>query len=254
MCEGRRSNGKEGKPKGLRKKDDDKKLFLTDLTGENDGALTEQCEIHVQQIAQLYEWDCGLACVRMCLSVLLDQAPSLQTLVALCRTTSVWTIDLAHILRSYSMRVIVTTTCVGANPSYKSAAFYASQIDGDIDRVNRLFSMAETAGISVIKTSISPAQLKRILLSGRYLAICLVDKAKLLYNDSAGNTQYTGHYILLHGFDSTTDSFYYKDPALYRNAGSYTGRLSSLVLDMARQSYGTDEDLIFVSISHCPSS
>lgn len=200
--------------------------------------------------------DCGLACAAMVLSVLVRPAPSLQALSELCRTTSVWTIDLAHVLRYYGIQVIVTTTCLGANPSYSSASFYAPHLEHDIARVNELFARADGAGINVIKASISSAQLKRLLRTCKYLAIALVDKTKTGHALQIGSPSgvvrldsgmvddtYTGHFILLHGYDSLADEYFFKDPAA--PVGS-NGRISPALLDEARQSYGTDEDLIFI--------
>lgn len=53
---------------------------------------------------------------------------------------------------------------------------------------------------------------------------------------------YQGHYILLIGYDRRKNHVYYRNP-------SFKNRVCSIAfgkLDEARQSYGTDEDVIFV--------
>lgn len=58
------------------------------------------------------------------------------------------------------------------------------------------------------------------------------------------NAAYTGHYVLLCGYDSAADCFSVCDPASARE------RLQVLAarLDAARRSYGTDEDLLLIAI------
>lgn len=52
---------------------------------------------------------------------------------------SIWTIDLAHLLRRFGADVAMTTTVVGANPEFSSEAFYAENLPEDERRVHQLF-------------------------------------------------------------------------------------------------------------------
>lgn len=55
-----------------------------------------------------------------------------------------------------------------------------------------------------------------------------------------GNINYVGHYIVLSGYDESTKKFKVHDPA------GYCYWVSETVLNEARKSYGTDEDMIVV--------
>lgn len=54
---------------------------------------------------------------------------------------SIWTIDLAHLLRRFGADVAMTTTTLGANPQFSSEAFYADNLPDDERRVQRLFKV-----------------------------------------------------------------------------------------------------------------
>ena len=111
---------------------------------------------HVRQVAN---WDCGLACVLMVLRALgrrglrlmdlhhlagttrcpppslhpyhppslppLDlHATTLFYLFLFCGDGSIWTIDLAYLLRHFSLNVCFFTVTLGANPSFALETFY----------------------------------------------------------------------------------------------------------------------------------
>ena len=52
---------------------------------------------------------------------------------------SIWTIDLAHLLRRFGMSVVFTTITVGTNPEYADELFYAENMHADEKRVQQLF-------------------------------------------------------------------------------------------------------------------
>lgn len=208
--------------------------------------------------------DCGLACAAMVLQAVKKNptsacpdridAPSLPMLTNTCSTKSIWTIDLAYLLCRYGVQVAVTTVHVGANPAYHDYKFYAPNLAQDIHRVNYLFEKASSLGIKVFKRSVDVTQLKSALCSGRFLVIALVDKTKLCQQNSAlcasakrnngnGADSFTGHFILLYGYDPITDEVCVQDPA-----GKPDARLPTWQLEIARKTYGTDEDLIFIRI------
>jgi hypothetical protein len=191
--------------------------------------------------------------------------PSLLMLTNTCSTKSIWTIDLAYLLSRYGVQIAVTTIHAGANPAYHDYKFYAPNLAQDIHRVNNLFEKASSLGIKVFKRSVDVTQLKCALCSERFLVIALVDKTKLCRQDSAlcasakrnnGNgasldaqrnasssDSFTGHFILLYGYDPITDEVCVQDPA-----GKPDTRLPTWQLEIARKTYGTDEDLIFIRI------
>lgn len=209
--------------------------------------------IKVPHVEQLCSWDCGLACVLMVLKTLGIAGHDLKSLGELCCTSSIWTVDLAHLLRLFDVEVAFLTVTIGANPSFAVETFYQENMEEDGERVNKLFEKAPEVGIQVQWRSISAQELSMLILSGQYLAIALVDKRKLCYpwleelclSDCCGMiTGYTGHYVVICGYDMDLDEFEIRDPA----SSSEHGRISSQALDEARKSFGTDEDLLLISI------
>lgn len=60
--------------------------------------------------------------------------------------------------------------------------------------------------------------------------------------DRGSGEEYTGHYVLIVGFDASTGEFLVRDPATPVSEL----RVSAAALDLARRSFGTDEDLLIV--------
>ena len=154
----------------------------------------------------------------------------------------------------------------------------------DEQRVSQLFLEADTAGIAVQQRSLTSAELQEVASTGACLVIALVDKRKLdaalllpppphaaamagpmgggrggAENAATGagaataaaaaaagervdGEEYTGHYVLIVGFDASTHEFLVRDPATPVSEL----RVSPAALDLARRSFGTDEDLLIV--------
>ena len=157
---------------------------------------------NVPHVRQTRNWDCGLACALMVLKALVVQAdadPSeagarlsrshgarradLPTLRRRCATRSVWTIDLAHLLRSFHplCDVAFYTVTLGANPAFREERFYRDSIEDDASRVARLFAGAADAGILVEKRSVCLRNVKRWAASAEWILIVLVDKRALAF-------------------------------------------------------------------------
>lgn len=111
---------------------------------------------------------------------------------------------------------------------------------------------AAAAGISVQERSLALEELISIVTSRQYLVIALVDKHILLKGTHAlegprqPGPQYTGHYVVLHGFDPESNQFLVNDPAMLADAMW----VPALQLDASRKAYGTDEDLLFIPVSN----
>ncbi|XP_043714497.1 guanylyl cyclase 1-like [Telopea speciosissima] len=209
--------------------------------------------VEVPHISQLHSWDCGLACVSMVLRTLDIGHCDLHALGKLCHTTSVWTVDLAYILQKFSVSFCFFTITLGVNPKFSVETFYKEQLTNDLVRVDRLFQQALEAGISIQRRSISGEEISILILSGKYIVIALVDQSKL---DQAWledvcdsrfcgrDSGYTGHYIVVCGYDASRDEFEIRDPANTRKSTW----ISLQCLDEAHKSFGTDEDLILISL------
>ncbi len=221
--------------------------------GENPQGFESSSLIPVHAIGQKQFWDCGIACAAMVLSLYYRPSPSLESLETLASTQSVWTIDIAMLLRRcFHSPLFLFTSYIGLNPAYVDEKFYSKHMDKDRDRVNSLFKQAESNKISVVKRSVSAAELKFAVCSGRYLVIVLVDKGKLggVEIESIG---YIGHFILLHGYDNATNSYYIKDPAaaaatMTDSGGGGLQMVSVEQLEVSRLAHGTDEDLLFIEL------
>lgn len=208
----------------------------------------------------------------------------LATMRHLCPTTSVWTIDIAHLLNHFNVvDVVFYTITLGANPDFKKEVFYKDTLGDDSNRVNYLFQTATDKGILIEKRSISSFDMKRWAASSIWLLILLVDKRKLKVslehetvrnsknkNKTSGiinrvfgqfeeqgighrnpnalnpnanpNNGYTGHYVVVCGYDFNNDFFEIRDPAV----GEKNLFISSADLEKARKEFGTDEDMLLV--------
>ncbi|KAI3748776.1 hypothetical protein L6452_12104 [Arctium lappa] len=209
--------------------------------------------VEVPHIKQSRSWDCGLACVLMVLRTLGLNHYDIQDLEDLCHTTSIWTVDLAYLLQKLSIRFSYFTVTFGANPDFSVETFYKEQLANDIVRVDMLFQRSMEEGIKIERRSIKGEEIILLILSGKYIVIALVDQCILskpwkedvripqFYN---GTAAYTGHYVVICGYDAVTDEYEIRDPASSRERE----RISSKCLEEARKSYGTDEDILLVSL------
>ncbi|XP_048495520.1 guanylyl cyclase 1 isoform X2 [Beta vulgaris subsp. vulgaris] len=226
------------------------KFSSTDII-DHDVVLPRLRFIEVPHVKQLSNWDCGLACVLMVLQTIGINNCSLHALEDLCDTRSIWTVDLAYLLQSFSVVFSYFTVTLGANPNFSVESFY--KLPHDLDRVDMLFQKSIEAGIRIECRSFSQEEVSLSILSGRYIAIVLVDQCKLSQlwledihvSDFCGsNLGYTGHYVVICGYDTDKDEFEIRDPA---SARKYQ-KISSKHLDEARKSFGTDEDLLLISL------
>ncbi|PSS32564.1 hypothetical protein CEY00_Acc02864 [Actinidia chinensis var. chinensis] len=210
--------------------------------------------VEVPLITQQYAWDCGLACVLMVLRTLGINNCDIQELEELCCTTSIWTVDLVHLLQKFSISFSYFTVTLGANPNFSMESFYKEQLPNDLMRVDILFHKALEAGINIQCRSIGGEEISLLILSGKYIAIALVDQYKLsqswledacasgFYSGSSG---YTGHYVVICGYDTVTDEFEIRDPASSWKHEKVTLKR----LEDARKSFGTDEDFLLISLA-----
>ncbi|GAU40092.1 hypothetical protein TSUD_151360 [Trifolium subterraneum] len=152
----------------------------------------------------------------------------------------------------FSVAFSYFTVTFGANPNYCGESFYKEELPNDLARVDMLFKDAVEAGIDIQCRSISEEEISFLILSGKYIAIALVDHSKLSHawqdfhvpGVLSSNSDYTGHYVLICGFDAGADMFEIRDPASSRKHK----RISSKSLEEARKAFGTDEDILLISL------
>lgn len=230
------------------------KSTLRNEKGKKD-VLIQSHFIDVPHIKQEHTWDCGLACVLMVLRTLGINHYDIEDLEAFCNTNSIWTVDLAYLLHKFSISFSYITVTLGANPKFSLESFYEKQLGDDIVRVNMLFKKSQEAGINIECRSIKGDEIALLIMSGKYVIIALVDQYVLsqswtedLYISDfySGPSGYTGHYIVICGYDALRDEFEIRDPASSRNHGT----ISSICLEKARKSFGTDEDILLIHLEN----
>uniref|UniRef100_A0A8C3W302 Guanylyl cyclase domain containing 1 n=1 Tax=Catagonus wagneri TaxID=51154 RepID=A0A8C3W302_9CETA len=217
-------------------------------------------QLPVPIIQQLYHWDCGLACSRMVLRYLgqLDDSEFESALQELRLTRSIWTIDLAYLMRHFGVRHRFCTQTLGVDKGYKNQSFYRKHFDTEETRVNQLFAQAKACKVLVEKRTVSVQDIQAHLAQG-HVAIVLVNSG-VLHCDLCSSPvkyccfapsghrcfcrspDYQGHFIVLRGYNRVTSCIFYNNPA-------YADRMCSTSIsnfEEARTSYGTDEDILFV--------
>ena len=147
---------------------------------------------------------------------------------------------------------------MGVNPAYKSLAFYKASLTADEQRVSRLFEAAPAAGIRLWEGRLPSSRLKALLLTREAVLLVLVDARHLscsdcdsgilrrLFRSALRPFTFTGHYVLLIGYDGASDHFIFMDPA----SRSQTCYIGAAQLDKARFSEGTDEDILIIRHIH----
>uniref|UniRef100_A0A8C2S8Z6 Guanylyl cyclase domain containing 1 n=1 Tax=Capra hircus TaxID=9925 RepID=A0A8C2S8Z6_CAPHI len=83
----------------------------------------------------------------------LDDAEFERALQELRLTRSIWTIDLAYLMRRFGVRHRFCTQTLGVDKGYKNQSFYRKHFDTEETRVNQLFAQAKTCKVLVEKWS-----------------------------------------------------------------------------------------------------
>ena len=212
-------------------------------------------------VRQAYNWDCGLACVLMIVHANGMKHVDLRYLRDACGTTSIWTVDIAHLLRHFGLQVKFYTITLGVNPAYADEKFYKDHMYEDEVRVRQLFDLAPEAGVEVGQRSLELHELRDVCSSPDNLVLILVDKRVLQAGAASapsakskpslfccgmlgglGRSGYVGHYVVLYDYNHQTKEFLIKDPASFTSKTA----VKEAVLEKARKSFGTDEDVIVV--------
>uniref|UniRef100_T1IM08 Protein GUCD1 n=1 Tax=Strigamia maritima TaxID=126957 RepID=T1IM08_STRMM len=209
----------------------------------------------IKHVQQKCDWDCGIACVLMTLNDV-QQKKFNTTKDTIFREEgfgkSVWTIDLAYLLKRFSIEHIYYTVTVGVNPDYKTEKFYKDNFLANEFRVNDKFKDAINNNIVVIKRSLMLNEILHHIACGNP-AIVLVN-SNLIDCSSCGSvlsgwTQYfsrllsfTGHFILLCGYDENNLQLMYRNPAKHDKVCL----MSYEIFEKARRCRGTDEDIILI--------
>lgn len=192
-----------------------------------------------------------------------------------------WTIDYAYYIRyCLPCQFIFCTQQIGVHPKYKDLDFYAEVINLDYSRVNRLFGDAEKENVLVKKVHIELEVLKKLVQKKDIFAIVIIDSVRLQClrcdyvpsetdedeeslgeEDSSTTTSwedvptesdsetfeegsFEGHFILV--VDADDSQIFYKDSSL---SSCNTCVCNANRFDKARLTFGTDEDIIIISMN-----
>eukprot|EP00467_Chlorarachnion_reptans_P013732 CAMPEP_0114534360 /NCGR_PEP_ID=MMETSP0109-20121206/27795_1 /TAXON_ID=29199 /ORGANISM="Chlorarachnion reptans, Strain CCCM449" /LENGTH=222 /DNA_ID=CAMNT_0001717761 /DNA_START=93 /DNA_END=762 /DNA_ORIENTATION=- len=101
---------------------------------------------------------------------------------------SVWTIDVAFILRSFGASVRFLTMYPGINPVYRESEWYKDAIPNDEKRVMKRFAEATRNGIAVEKSETPTAEFLSLMKDNKYFLIVLVDRTQLMCSQCARAT------------------------------------------------------------------
>ncbi|XP_072381594.1 protein GUCD1 isoform X2 [Diabrotica undecimpunctata] len=216
----------------------------------------EKLHIQLTHYKQKWNWDCGVSCVLMVLSKK-KREELLENFSQICKNEgfnkSTWTIDLCYLLKRFDVPHIFYTVTLGVHEGYRGNSFYTSILSKDENRINTRFKEAEHAGVFVRKKSVSILDIIAHLINGPVIAltnarilscdICKLNKISSEFRKCIPwPATYQGHYIVICGYDVPTRKFFYRNP-------SFSDRVCIIpmdIFDLARKSYGTDEDIIFI--------
>ncbi|PNF36938.1 Protein GUCD1 [Cryptotermes secundus] len=228
-----------------------------EVTKYTDKGTYPRLELQLTHHRQRYNWDCGVSCVLMVLEPK-TREHLLLNFKEICKeegfNESTWSIDLCYLLKRYGVSHLYCTITLGIHPSHRGQSFYDKVLQKDEERVTRRFLNAAERGITVRKASLTCKDLVRhlsesgpiILLTNAALLCCDICKENRLASELRGclpwGTAYTGHYIVLCGYNLSSEKFLYHNPS-FKNR---VCMMSFAKLDEARCSYGTDEDAILV--------
>lgn len=215
----------------------------------------------VKHFKQQSNWDCGITCLRMLINYYHDD--DLNLLENLLKTyqcnQSTWTIDLLHLLHQLNIQAYLYTLTVGCSVEYDHTPYYENLIGKDRERVEKLFLNYST---NVKLKSVEWLDLKKHLDEQQIPCLVLIDANKLHCSTcnkskfhqfidkilSNIDTSYQGHYILVIGYETkdNRDLIHYVDPG--KTDGVCTTTQDNF--DLARKSFGTDEDIILCYRKH----
>ncbi|XP_031633682.1 protein GUCD1 isoform X2 [Contarinia nasturtii] len=171
---------------------------------------------------------------------------------------STWTIDLCYLLRRFNIRHIYTTITIGVNPDFRNNDYYGAILWIDHIRVSSKFDKASCNGLKIQKRTIDNKALLEhlakkgpvIALTNGYLLHCdlcqtkeseCLQEIRKCFSISKPKTRFSGHYIVLCGYDHRIGSVFYRNPA-------HDDRIcviSYRKLTEARTANGTDEPKLY---------
>lgn len=111
------------------------------------GKLQLKDRVYARKLTQTLN---RIACTTMVLQGLGIEC-TIEQVTKQCGLTSVWTIDLAYLLRTYRPDFTYYTSYFGSRKEYQGSKFYKATFDEDERRVNKLFVAAKSRSVHVVR-------------------------------------------------------------------------------------------------------
>ena len=223
--------------------DDDVPCMTSDEARETFdlGASSPVIAARASWTPQTREWDCARACAACVLGRRARDAAR--------RRRSTWTIDLAGIFTAAGARgVMLVTKTIGVDPRLAEDAFYEEDYLRDVARVNAAFRRATAldSPVRVVRRRVRAGDIAAIVLNGAHACVALVDRRGLSPRETKSEG-FEGHYVVVEDANVDAKTFTLIDPA---GDARTKGRkiVTWSCFDDARRAFGTDEDLLFVSL------
>lgn len=202
---------------------------------------------HLIYCAQKHNWDCGLACCAMIMKWFDMDSSWLYDHELAQLEVPLWTIDLLLLLEEIGIAVQLRTKAIGVQLHHASLPWYCRTLSAEQDRVNQQFAKAQAKGLDISQEPLSLHELRGLAGRSDCMVVLLVNGISLRGEhehepDSDRALSYEGHFVVLTGFDASTDSFTFLDPAAAAAAGPQT--ISAAALETCRTHPGTDEDAL----------
>eukprot|EP01039_Chlorochromonas_danica_P000260 gene260-279_t len=113
----------------------------------------------------------------------------------------------------------MVTKSLGVKPHHEDIAWYATSINHDKDRIEQQFRLAAQLGLEIRQSSTEISEIQSLLDDSHHcLIILLVDSITL--RRGSPRDAYSGHFILLVGYNAHSDTFTFLDPS--KPSGKYT--------------------------------
>ena len=144
--------------------------------------------------------------------------------------------------------MVLVTKTMGVDPRLAEDAFYGDDYLRDVARVNAAFRRAAAldSPVRVVRRRVRAGDIAVIVLNGAHACVALVDRRGLSPRETKSEG-FEGHYVVVEDANVDAKTFTLIDPA---GDARTKGRkiVTWSCFDDARRAFGTDEDLLFVSL------
>jgi len=203
--------------------------------------------------------------VTFVISTLEKSNSDLVSLKQLHLGTVVWTVSLAYILKSFNLSARFFTICAKISANYETDIFSLQQDAPEINTFHKAIALAQSNvekahqnGVFIEERELSPDELKQFILKD-HVAVMLINSLffdcmecnPVMFNEDRylsmplTGSPYRGHYILICGYHSQTNTYVYKNPS----SDKPICFIPASLLEQSRISYGTQQNIILIDLT-----